>query len=120
MRIERLKKVEKFIPVKPQVSGWECPTDKDKLKEVIANESDVALYDWFSVLQGEPALFGTEPPEWLLKTIPHQRRKRLDLLDAIYEVLQCSDNPDIISALELYHGLKTATVKGVKNTSPKV
>jgi len=106
---ERLKMSEKYIAMKEQWrSDWQCRADQVKLQEVLEKESIETLYDWFSVLQGKPTLFDTKPPGWLRNTIPSQKRKCYDLLDAIYERLRSSDNTDILNALAIYHGYKIA------------
>lgn len=105
------KTSERFIEVKRQRGWWEDPTDHDKLKAVLDKERDTTLYDWFSILLGQPTIFKTIPPEWLLDDIQRQPLKRDDLLRAIYERLCRSDNVSILSCLEIYHGLSVSVNK---------
>jgi len=102
----RLKRSEEFIEIDPARGGWERPTDHDKLQAELDKQTDETLYDWFSVLQGQPALFQTQPPRWLRKTIRRELMKTEDLLDAIYLRLRNTRNPLIIFAFEIYHDHK--------------
>ena len=100
---KRLKKTERFFEVKKhQPAMTEEPTDYAKLIEVLKNETDETLYDWFAILLGKPTVFQTIPPDWLLDDIHSQPKKRFDLLNAIYIVLQDTDNPLIHFAFEIY------------------
>jgi hypothetical protein len=104
MTIERLKQSERLIPMKNKVPKWEPPANQARLQEVLDKEYDETLYDWFSILLGQPTLFDTEPPDWL-ENIPRHSRKCHDLLDAIYDIIRNSENTDIVLALEHYHRL---------------
>lgn len=84
----------------------EKPTDYAKLIDVLKNETDEALYDWFAILLGKPTVFGTEPPDWLLDNIHSQPQKRFELFNAIYMVIRETDNPLILFAFEIYIGCK--------------
>ena len=100
---EAFAKSEKFIAVKHQWGGWEHPTDPDKLKAVLDKESDRTLYDWFSVMLGQPTIFQTIPPNWLLDSIQGQYQKCYDFVNALYQRLRCSNDPDVALCLEIYH-----------------
>jgi hypothetical protein len=102
----RLKKSEKFITLNSQKVGRQLPTDHTKLKEVLDKKTDATLYDWYSILLAKPTLFHTIPPRWLTEILPSQVMKCNDLLDAAEERIRCSNNSDIIFALEIYHGIK--------------
>ena len=103
---KQLKQSEQFIEVSPASGGWERPTNHAKLQAALDKETDETLYDWFSVLQGQPAVFQTKPPQWLRETIRRQPLKTDDLLTAIYIRLRKTKNPLIILAFEIYHDHK--------------
>ena len=111
----RLKKSEKFIPVRYQAGEWELPTDYGKLQSELDKRTDEMLYDWFAILQGKPIVFHTKPPKWLLDDIQSQPLKRNDLLDAIFERIQYSKNSDIVFALEIYHGYECSIPESKDN-----
>ena len=100
---KRLEKSERFIPVRYQVAEWELPTDYIRLQRELDKRTDEMLYDWFSILRKQPTVFQTKPPKWLLEGIQSQPLKRNELLDALFERIQYSKNPDIVLALEIYH-----------------
>ena len=108
---KHLKRSERFFDVnkhQPAVKGK--PTDVAKLIEVVKNETDETLYDWFAILLGKPTVFGTEPPNWLLDSIHRFPQKRIDLLNVIYIVLSETDSPLIALAFEIYMGCKMEPV----------
>ena len=100
---QRLRKSEKFIPVKPRSAEWEWPTNKAKLKATLDKEDDMTLYDWFSIMLRKPTVFQTIPPRWLLDRIQSQPLKCHDFLNALYERLRNTTNKDIILAFQIYH-----------------
>jgi hypothetical protein len=104
---KQLKQTERLFEVKKhQPAGKEKPTNFAKLIEVLKNETDETLYDWFAILLGLPTVFGTEPPEWLLDHIHRKPQKRIDLLNALYAVISETDSPLIALAYEIYIGCK--------------
>ena len=103
---KKLKMTEKFYEIKRQPARKETPTDVAELIAVLANETDETLYDWFAILLGKPTVFQTIPPKWLLDTIHWQPKKRFDLFNTIYIVLQDTDNPLIHFAFEIYFDCK--------------
>ena len=88
---ERLKKSEYHYEVKSLKAKQELPTDYAKLREVLDNETDKTLYDWYSILKGKPTVFCTEPPDWLLGAIQTQSDKYNALLKALTKRLQDTD-----------------------------
>ena len=103
----RLRMSEKMIPLQFDNDNGHSGerADQAKLKNVLDNQTDKTLYDWYSILLAKPALFGTIPPDWLIQRIWKQPLKCIDLLKAIEGRIRYSDNPDIITALQVYHGL---------------
>lgn len=101
---QRLNKSAKFIPVKRRPPAKPRPTDDKKMKGLLCNETDEALYDWFSILRGKKILFDTVPPDWLTDALQGRWQQRRDLLEAIYDRLTDAQNMDIIFALKIFHG----------------
>jgi len=99
----RLKKSEHLIEVKHRRASRELPTDYAKLREVLDNETDKTLYDWYSILKGKPTVFCTEPPDWLLGTVQTQSDKYNALLKALTKRLQDTDRLPVYYALQIYH-----------------
>ena len=104
---KHLKKSERFFEInahQPVVKSE--PTNCAKLIATLAKETDETLYDWFAILMGKKTVFGTKPPKWLLNDIHGSPQKCLDLLGALYIVLEDTDNPLIVFAFEIYYNHK--------------
>ena len=100
---KHLKESERFIALQfPKIAN-ERPTDYSKLKTVLDNEEAETLYDWYSILSGKPTVFHTEPPDWLLRTLPSQPRKCNDLFEALEKKLVRTDSIEVMYAMVLYH-----------------
>jgi len=104
---KRLKKSERFFEVnKDQPATKEKPINVDKLIATLEKETDETLYDWFAILLGKPAVFGTKPPDWLLDQIHREPQKRFHFINVLYIVIRETENPLIVFAFEIYHDYK--------------
>jgi hypothetical protein len=100
----RLEELEQSIIINiNDVANWTQRANYRKLKQVLDNETDKTLYDWYSALLYKPAVFQSFIPIWLTETIQSYPYKCEDLLNAIEERIICSGNTDIIIALKIYH-----------------
>jgi hypothetical protein len=98
-----LRRSEKFIPILYQLTRDNTPANFIRLRKVLVERTDEVLLDLFNILQNQPTVFRSKPPPWI-DNLQNHPTKRAAFLNAVYEKIKYSKNPDVIYALEIYHG----------------